>query len=240
MKSITIKYSFTFADKTHEVFHLDIDGQSLELISNPPEIPPDWTRLGFHQCPHCPLDSRAHPHCPLSLNLVNIVRYFDRILSYDEIQVEILTEDRCISQKTTAQRGASSLMGIIIATSGCPHTVFFKPMARFHLPFANEEETLYRAASMYLLAQYFLQQDGKSGDFTLQGLRTIYDHMQMVNISVAERLRAASKSDTSVNSIVLLNLHAQAMPYVIEESLGDLRYLFDSYFKAHKEPHQGN
>jgi hypothetical protein len=33
-----------------------------------------------------------------------------------------------------------------------------KPMARFHLPLASEEETIYRATTMYLLAQYFLRE----------------------------------------------------------------------------------
>jgi hypothetical protein len=45
-----------------------------------------------------------------------------------------------------------------VATSGCRYTAYFKPMARFHLPFANEEETAYRAISMYLLSQRFLNE----------------------------------------------------------------------------------
>jgi hypothetical protein len=46
-------------------------------------------------------------------------------------------------------------MGLLIAGSSCPYTHFFKPMARFHLPFANKDETLWRAAATYLLARYF-------------------------------------------------------------------------------------
>ena len=37
-----------------------------------------------------------------------------------------------------------------MALSGCPVLEQLKPMARFHLPFASVEETIYRAASMYL------------------------------------------------------------------------------------------
>ncbi|MBU0991856.1 MAG: hypothetical protein KJ737_05120 [Proteobacteria bacterium] len=36
---------------------------------------------------------------------------FDRILSYDEIRLDVMTEERCISKCTTAQKGFSSLMG---------------------------------------------------------------------------------------------------------------------------------
>lgn len=236
MENITIEYRFTFPDGNHDVFQLNIDSQSLELTGNTPDNPPSWTRLDFHQCPNCLLSTRMNPYCPLALNLVNIVTFFDRIYSYDELDVEVKTVERCMSQRTSAQRAVSSLMGVVIATSGCPHTVFFKPMARFHLPFASEAETVYRAVSMYLLAQYFLTKEGKKGDTELKGLKKIYDNMQVVNGSIAERLRAGSKTDTSVNSIVLLNLYAMAMPYVIQDSLEELRYLFAPYVTVFDDP----
>lgn len=229
MGSIAIKYCFRLPDDTQEVFYLELDAQSLELVGNVPENPPQWTSLGFHQCPNCPLSSRTHPNCPLMLNLVDIVRRFDHILSYDEISMEVIMDERCISRCTTAQRGLSSLMGIVIASSGCPHTVFFKPMVRFHLPLASEEETLYRATSMYLLAQYFLQKEGKKADFELHGLEQIYNNIHLLNTAIAERLRAASKTDSSVNAIIMLDMYAKAMPYAIEESLEEIRYLFTPY-----------
>ena len=40
-----------------------------------------------------------------------------------------------------------------MATAGCPWTDRLRPMARFHLPFANEAETVYRSVSMYLLSR---------------------------------------------------------------------------------------
>jgi len=85
-------------------------------------------------------------------------------------------------------------------------------MARFHLPFADVDETLYRATSMYLLAQYFRQQEGKAGDFELEGLKHIYDNIQLVNAAVADRLRAATKTDATVNAIIILDTFAQAIP----------------------------
>ena len=236
MKSTTINYCFKFTDDTQEVFHLDVDPNSYELVSDVPDNLPHWTSLDFHQCPNCPLNSSTHPNCPLTLHLVNIVKSFDRILSYDEVYVKVITENRCISQHTTAQRGLCSLMGVVIANSGCPHTVFFKPMAHFHLPFSSEKETLYRATSMYLLAQYFVQREKKKGDFELQGLKQIYENMQLVNIAIAERLRAAVKADSSVNAIILLDLFAKDIPFVIEEYLEEIRHLFAPYLTDHGDP----
>ena len=229
MENIAIKYCFKLPDNTQEVFDLELDAQSLELVGNVPENPPQWTSLDFHQCPNCPLNISAHPDCPLMLNLIDIVSRFDHILSYDKISMEVLLDDRCTSCSTTAQRGLSSLMGILIASCGCPHTAFFKPMVRFHLPLSSEEETLYRAASMYLLAQYLLHKEGKKADLDLHGLKQIYKNIQLINTAIAKRLRAASRTDSSVNAIIMLDMYAKAMPYAIEESLDEFRYLFAPY-----------
>jgi len=236
MESKTIKYCFKFADDAQEVFHFDLDTDNYVLVSDDvPDNLPDWTNLDVHQCPNCPLVSTIQPNCPLTLHLVNIVKSFDRILSYDEAYVEVTTEKRCVSQRTTAQKGISSLMGLVIAYSGCPHTVFFKPMAYFHLPFANAEETLCRATSMYLLAQYFLQRERKKADFELQGLKQIYENIRLVNIAIAKRLRIASEADSSVNAIVLLDLFAVDIPLIIDESLEEIRNIFAPYLTDHSD-----
>jgi hypothetical protein len=101
---------------------------------------------------------------------------FDRIISYDTIRLDVTTRERFISQDTTAQRGISSLLGLLIATSGCPHTRFLRPMARHHLPFASCEETLYRAASMYALVilDLFAQVLPESVEGDLKKLRGIF------------------------------------------------------------------
>ncbi len=108
---------------------------------------------------------------------------------------------------------------------------FFKPMARFHLPLASVEETIYRATSMYLLAQYFLRKEGKKADMELEGLKKIYRNIKIINESMAERLRNISDKDVALNSLVILDIFAQTLPFAIEESLEDVRYLFPSYFK---------
>ncbi len=229
MKNIIIQYLFRKTDNSREDFQFELDGMSLELIGNIPDRLPTWTELDFYQCPNCQLEIVTHPHCPLAVNLVNIVSRFEDLISYDEIRVDVVTEERRISQHTTAQIGISSMMGLAIATSGCPHAAFFKPMARFHLPLASKEETIFRATSMYLLAQYFLKKAGHFADHELEGLTRIYDNMQIINIAIVERLRAATKTDSSINAIVILDSYAKSLPYAIGKSLEDIRYLFSSF-----------
>jgi len=233
MEAIHIQYRFKIKRKSLSIFDLHLDPQTIEMVGTPPVSPPPWTRLDHFQCPHCPLKASSTPYCPLSLRLVPIIGKCSRLLSYDKVRVEIRSEQRCVSVSTTAQRGLRSLMGLVMATSGCPHTAFFKPMARFHLPFANDQETLYRATSMYFLAQYFVAQDGREAKFDLAGLTDIYNRMHILNTSLAQRLRGSSESDSTLNALVLLDVFTKVLPHAIRDSLRELRPLFHPYLKDH-------
>ena len=171
------------------------------------------------------------PHCPLAVQLAKLTALCERLLSHDKVKLEVVSAERTITNQTTAQRAVSSLMGLIFATSGCPHTVFLKPMARFHLPLASEEETLYRASSMYLLAQYFRSKQGLAADLELAELKGLYIALHQVNSTMAERLRAIIHKDSAVNAVVLLDLFAKALPYSIAESLEEIRYSFKVYLE---------
>jgi len=231
MDLVRITYIFTTSDNVRKVFEVRLNATTLELVEEIRFPLPDWVRLDFHQCPVCPLTMAAHPYCPAAAHLVSIVKCFDGLLSHDPIRLDVITEERSISKDTTVQRAVGSMMGLVLAASGCPRTVHFRPMARFHLPLASEEETVYRATSMYLLAQYFRQLDGHDPDLQLTGLMQIYNNIQTVNRTIAERLRAATETDSSINAIIFLDMYAKAMPYVIREALEEVRHLFVPYFQ---------
>jgi len=229
MESIDFQYRFSLPDGGEEIFDIRLDGQTLDLITvHQPDLP-DWARTEFHQCPNCDLDPNEQAYCPLVASITDLVERFKHIVSYDEVDVEVITVDRTISKHVPAQRGISSMMGLIIATCGCPHTAFFRPMARFHLPFSSDDETVYRAATAYLLAQYFRALEGKKVDVRMDGLNRIYEEIHKVNASVAERLRYATETDSSVNAIVILDLYTIFVPMGIETALEEMRHLFVPY-----------
>jgi len=231
METKNIRYIFTLPDSTKEIFNLQLDAKTLKLQGSIIENLPSWTRLDFHQCPHCPLTIDLYPDCPLSVNLVNIVERLGVLISYDKIHVEVSTQERIVSRSTTAQEGISSLMGLVIAVSECPHTDFLKPMALFHLPFANEEETIWRATSTYLLAQYFLIAKGHRIDIELDGLSRIYDNIEKMNASIVKRLRTAGKKDSTINALVRLDVFAKYISPGVEESLDKIRHIFTRFLK---------
>lgn len=224
--SISIQYRFRYEGGKEEIYPLKLDTGSMQIMDQPRDDPPGWTALDFQQCPNCPLDAHEAPQCPAALNMIRIVAQFTKLLSHDKAMVIVITEERMVYSHTTVQRGVCSLMGLLMACSGCPLTAFFKPMARFHLPFASTEETIWRATSSYLLAQYFLKLEGYAPDIRFSGLSSIYREIQKVNLAFAQRLRAACEQDSMVNAIILLDMFAKSMPWAIEESLEEIRHLF--------------
>jgi hypothetical protein len=229
MAPISMRYVFTLPDDTKTTFLVHLDPEDLSLVHTAEKPPPPWTSLDFHQCPNCTLSIQTHPQCPLAMSLMDIIEGFESLVSYDVVQVEVTVSDKKTSTTTSVQQGVGSLMGLVIAASGCPHTAYFRPMARFHNPFCEEEETVYRAASMYLLAQYLLKQEGKPAELGLEGLTKIYAQVQTVNASVVKRIRAASKTDSALNALIVLDMFARILPDMAEESLEDIRHLFKPF-----------
>lgn len=227
--TFSITYRFTFPDKKTQSFKLVFNAVTIEL--NPPNIGnyPPWVQLTYEQCPHCPLKPENHPNCPVAVNLVPVIDQFDRLMSYDQIKVEVASTERNVVHSTSVQEGFSSLMGLLIAGSSCPVTHFFKPMARFHLPFANKEETMWRAAATYLLSRYFAKKRLKPSDLDFKGLMAIYDDVARLNDALVQRLRKVTSKDSTVNALVHLDVFAKFLIPPLDDSLEHIRPIFEPY-----------
>lgn len=223
------------------VYHFQFpDGrsESLDAGTSPPRSGlPAWTELGFHQCANCPLSTADTKHCPMAVRLVPLVALFEKVRSYDDVTAQVESDERTVTKRTSVQKVLRSLMGLLSASSDCPHIEFLKPMAHYHLPFSSREETVYRVVSTYLLAQYFLRQQGKPADAGIQGLKGHYEVLQQVNQGMAARLGAirAEQGDSSVNALVLLDLFAQSLPDSIDSDLEELLPAFREFLKVNYE-----
>lgn len=219
------RYRMSFADGSRCELAVAIAADTLDCIEPAPEGHA-WTALEFHQCPDCPLRPETSPQCPLAARLAPIARMVGPMLSYDTLSVEVEWGHRQLVGESTAQRVASSLIGLVSATSGCPRTAFLKPLAWFHLPLATEEETIFRVTSAHLLAQYLAAAAGQAPDWALATLTERYHELHKVNVAMAERLRASCEEDAMVNAVVLLDLLVKAVPLEVGESLESLQPLF--------------
>lgn len=222
-----IVYEFEFDNGTTKLFDLKLDPETVTLVFPDQENKPDWTRLDYHQCACCPLDSETHPYCPVALNIAELVEEFKDAISSDYCHVRCTTPERSCSKKTAIQEGLFSIFGIVMATSNCPVMNFFKPMARFHLPFSTLEETIFRSTSIYLLRQYFEYKKGNSPDLELAKLDDHYNKVQEVNHGIIRRTESVAKKDADKNAIIILNALAQMLGVEISDNLNSLEYLFD-------------
>lgn len=230
-KPLAIEYRCLLPPGQSVRFSIALDPVSFDLLTLPQEPLPDWAKLEFHQCPHCPLQASQIPYCPAAASLVELVNCCGDLVSHEQLVIEVATPERNIRGSISAQKGLSSLMGLLLAVSGCPHTAHFKPMARFHLPLANEQETLYRAATMYLLGQYFRSLDGRKAAFNFAGLRAIYADLRIVNRHLANRINRIVQQDSTLNALIILDILARQVPDAIEDELENLRPLFKTYLE---------
>ena len=228
-ETFTITYKFTLADDSEEVFELVFDARTIELVINDQEPPPAWAELIYHQCPSCPMKPDTHLYCPVARNLATAVGRLDHLMSFDRVSVQVISTERRVSLNTSAQEGISSLMGLLIAGSSCPVTHFFKPMARYHLPFANKDETLWRAAATFLLASYFGEGGLKKSDISLDGLINIYYDVALLNDHMVERVRSATSKDSAVNALVHLDVFAKFLTPPLEDSLNQIKHIFSPF-----------
>jgi len=225
-----LRYQFRFSNGKQQEFTVRLRHPSLDLIAEHRQELPSWARLTFHQCPNCPLDALRHSYCPIAVNLAEVIETFKDSFSIEEADVTISSEAREYHKHVPLQTGVSSLIGLYMVTSGCPIMDKLRPMASTHLPFATVEETMVRAISIYLLAQYFLQKRGKKPDWELKNLVKIYDDITRVNGAFSKRLKSISPKDASLNALFGLDCFANITAFSIQEDeLNEIEALFQAY-----------
>ena len=236
--SETIQIDYVFQCTSGEAtgreikFPVVLDALSLDRRNLRTETLPDWTQLEYQQCSGCPLGTDKHPRCPAAISLAEIGDAFGGIHSYTEATVTVTTPEKMIQKDTSVQKGLSSLMGLLLATSGCPGLARFKPLARFHLPFATREDTIIRMIGSYFTAQYLLASDTEGDGMGLDELRAWYDEVHRINKMLSDRVGDAWQGDAGSNALVLLDVLAQELPLSIDDQLREMKPWFAAYFKA--------
>ncbi len=191
-------------------YHFVIDGQgAVDFDVEPSRGPrppgpddPEWVRLEYRRCRHCPLTEATN--CPAAADLREIVDAFAAVNSTQRCVVRVDTPQRTYEKRCDVQTGLGALVGLVMATSGCPILAPMRPMAHTHLPFATVEETLFRTTSTYLLGEYLRERRGETPDYALNGLRSLYADLERLNNAFAARLRAAAERDANLNAVVRL------------------------------------
>ncbi|MBD3421147.1 MAG: hypothetical protein GF398_13610 [Chitinivibrionales bacterium] len=227
----SIIYQFRFGDECVKEIPLTFDAETFDLQTEPLIDAPAWTALSFHQCPNCPLLQQEHACCPVAKSIQAYVMGFEGLKSFETADIRVITAEREYFKRDALQIGLSSMMGLLMATSGCPVLDKLRPMAYMHLPFANHRETMYRTVSMYLLSQYFQQKHGQRPDWQFRKLIKIYTEVSNVNQYFSKRLRNIAQSDANANSLVRLDCLASTITLsIVSDWWEEIEHIFHPYF----------
>ena len=224
-----IEYEFAFEDGTVESWKIDLE-RKLPVVSEKADLP-DWTRLDYHQCENCPLKPDDVEHCPAAVDAIDILERFQSVFSYETATITVRTIERDFIKQTDLQTALQSIIGLIMATSGCPILRQLKAMAHHHLPFSSPNETLYRTVSNHLLKLYLKRRrrgddDDSRGEDEMESLLALYTELQTVNGAFVKRITKAAEKDANLNAIVLLFTISALVHASLEEGLEDLDALY--------------
>lgn len=221
-----ITYEFAFEDGSVESWSIDLErpastGEGREL--------PAWTALDYHQCSNCPLSNDAHERCPAAIDALEILDRFKAVYSYETATVTVKLPERTVVKHTDLQTALQSVIGLIMATSGCPVLRQLKAMAHHHQPFSSPNETLYRTVGNHLLKVYLQKRRGHplpEGEDELDSLLRLYEELLVVNGAFVKRITKAAEKDANLNALVLLFTISALVQASLEEGLEDLDELY--------------
>lgn len=213
---MNVTYQFRFEDSRSVEFK--VTDKPTEAKGNLP----GWTRLEHCQCSNCPLKASDSPQCPAALEMLPVVNEFQAEDAYQKVDVVVTDDRRIYSKSTTLEEALRSLLGLKMATSGCPVLSELKSMAVHHLPFASNDEFIMRSVSHYLLQQYLAKRNHQEPDWDLKGLVERNQRLQLVNQALWQRIHSVCKGDSNLKALLNFFSMASSVSFSLESQLRKL------------------
>ncbi|HMK64721.1 MAG TPA: hypothetical protein VK564_02935 [Thermodesulfobacteriota bacterium] len=212
---LAFTYQFYFDDKKTKTFEAFLNPDTLSLALPVSYRVPAWAKT--FRCSQSPPEDTC---CNIYENISHLIEDFKSLDSFIPCTISVHTPERNYSTKADVQRGLSSLLGLYMATSGCPFLNFLKPMARFHLPFASNEETIFRSTGSYLIGQYLKAKKNNQADFEINQLPKMYNRVSKINNEIIAHLRQQYYAhDANANALIMLENFAQIFSEFLPEEL---------------------
>lgn len=222
---MAIEYRITLDDSHEFSYRIELDR---DYDRERALAAPSWTRLEHQQCSNCPLKRKDFSHCPAAVDLHRVIEDFHGLPAFKKAQFWVRTPEREYTKQAGLEEGLRALLGVIMATSACPVLGRLKPMAQNHLPFANNQEFILRAVSLYLARQYFNFREGRHADWELKGLVRLFQQLQLVNQAFWQRIHDTCEGDSNLKAFLSFFSMSSSMTYSLETQLQKIRPLLMS------------
>lgn len=219
---MAIEYRITLDDNHEFSYRIELDRV---YDAEQATTAPSWTRLDYQQCSNCPLSKNAFSHCPAAVDLHRVIEDFQGLPAFKRASVWVRTPEREYTKQVGLEEGLRALLGVIMATSACPVLGKLRPMAHNHLPFANNQEFILRAFSLYLSRQYFNFREGRHADWELKGLVRMFQQLQLVNQAFWQRIHDTCQGDSNLKAFLTFFSMSSSMTYSLETQLQKIRPL---------------
>lgn len=217
---MNITYTFELKNERRIDFKVSDQPGAVNTKSEGPL--PQWARLEHCQCANCPVKSSDSVHCPAAVAIHPVVEAFRAEDAYQRADVTVVDERRTYQKETTLEEALRSLLGLKMATSGCPLLSELKPMAVHHLPFATTDEFIMRSVSHYLLQQYFAKRNHQEPDWDLNGLVERNQRLQLVNQALWQRIHSVCEGDSNLKALLNFFSMASSVSFSLESQLRKL------------------
>lgn len=238
---MSIRYEFNFPEDGTQLV-VETQGSRCREPDTGSRENAAWTRLEYCQCSNCPLSRKDVEYCPAAVDMQPIVEDFRSLPGFKKADIVVTTQERQYRKSTGLEEGLRSLMGLVMANSECPILKNLKPMAFTHLPFATQEEFIFRSVGTYLLRQYYKSHDGQDGDWDLEGLVSFNRELQMVNQALWQRVHTACEGDSNLKALLSFFTLSSSVSYSLESQLLKLRpaFMADTGSQPSFEHHETN
>jgi hypothetical protein len=104
----TYNYKFIFKNGVEREFKIELDSVTLNIMQTGDKACPEWTKLNCFKCPNCILDERQYEFCPIAVNMVEVIDYFNNFVSHEPVEVIVTADERKYIKRVTLQHGVSS------------------------------------------------------------------------------------------------------------------------------------
>jgi hypothetical protein len=212
-----VDYRFQLEGRAPVEFRVTAEPAAQELAKLP-----GWTKLEHCQCSNCPLKTIDTARCPAAVEILPVVTEFQAEDAYQKVFVVVQDDRRTYSKSTTLEEALRSLLGLKMATSGCPVLSELKPMAIHHLPFASPDEFIMRSVSHYLLQQSLAKRNDEEPDWDLKGLVARNQRLQLVNQALWQRIHSVCSGDSNLKALLNFFSMASSVSFSLESQLRKL------------------
>lgn len=165
---------------------------------------PDWAKLNNYKCSVCPFTSVDMPYCPAIVDIIEIIRIFEKLKSYEMLEIRYSQGNLNFSKTLDCQKALSCIFAERLFTSACPILNKHHMMMKFIPPLPDLDQLNFHLLADAILRHYVIKKNSDY-DFEIMDCKIDFKAREDVYMHLLERIRFGSKNDGNLNAMIALN-----------------------------------